>query len=62
VEPRVFKHAIGEDTFLGVTVEHGQHEALEELCFGLCEAVLGDHHVLKAPVLKLGDADQVAFF
>lgn len=46
MEPGVFEHAIREDAFLGVAVEHGQHEALEELGFGLGEAVFGDHHVL----------------
>lgn len=60
VEPGVCEHFIGEDSFLGVAVEHGQHEALEELGFWLSEAVLGDHHVLEAPVLKLGDAGEVA--
>lgn len=55
------EHFIGEDSFFGVAVEHGEHEALEELCFWLSEAVLGDHHVFEAPVLKLGDAVEVAF-
>jgi hypothetical protein len=48
----MLKHFIGEDTLLGIAVEHGQHELLEELSLFLSKpisivnaCVLSNHHV-----------------